>query len=360
LAETRSATTLELFVGVAPGLEDVLAGEIDALLPTARGRAVPGGVVLRATRADMEGLVTGLRTAEFLRVRLGSFRATDFRALRYGLTRLGWAAWFARDARVEVRAVCRKSRLIHSKAVEERAKEAIEDRLATGDGARQDGSTADTNTVHLRIVRDRVQVSIDPPGAARLHRRGYRLHVGKAPLRETLAAACLRLARPATDQLLWDPFCGSGTLVIEHALGLTPPAPSPGSNPAGPLVAVGSDIDPKEIEAALHNAERAGCAASIRLEAGDFEDIAAGIPSGSAILTNLPYGKRTGAGQGRRATLQRFGDLLRRRRDLGPVLILSADRDPSRTTGLRWDILARFSNRGLAVRLYRLERPGLE
>ncbi len=371
---TTSATRYLTFVGVTPGLEEALAAELEALELGAPKR-LEGGVELRVPREGLWRVARWSRLAESLRVRVGRFEAKSFAELEDRLGRLPWAAYLP-GAGGEVRATCRKSRLYHSDAVVERARRVLQGRL---------GSSAPGPAVHLRLDHDEVTVSVDAAGE-RLHKRGWRQDVGAAPLRETLAAACLRLSGWAPGQTLWDPFCGSGTLVVEAAaMAAGLPAPTaergfafelwpthdaaayaafvgaePPPRPAG-LVATGSDLNPAEIEAARRNAERAGVTAHVSLLAGDVAEAGKQVGPVDFIVSNLPYGERTRAVDLQDAW-RRLGQAVKTRQGQGlrgAALLTGADTAErlARSAGLALRPLARFSNRGLPVVLLGLGRP---
>jgi len=314
------------------------------------------------------------RLAESLRVRVGrAFSATTFEELEARVERMPWAAFLGRGgAAPRVRVTCHKSRLHHSGAVGQRVLGRIRARLGLAQGAGEQQAT-----VYVRVVRDRVQLSVDAAGEL-LHRRGYRSRIGEAPLRETLAAACLAAADYRGDRPLWDPFCGSGTVIIEAAAAAAGVAPGASRAfafqswpthdgdafaafveglpaPADPgAQAMGSDVDGEVLAAARANARDAGVDHITSFQRGDFDAVAAQVPRGAMVVSNPPYGRRLiGALED---TYRRLGRLLRRRTDLGPVVLLSGHRDLPRYTGLRWDTLRSLDNRGLPVRLLRLER----
>ena len=133
---------------------------------------------------------------------------------------------------------------------------------------------------------------------ADLYRRGYREEIGRAPMRETLAAGVLRLARYRGDEPLWDPMCGAGTLLIEAALiayGI-----APGDLKAGPTrepaaLLKGTDLNAGALGVTRRNARRAGVA--LTLERADAAKIAppeGGVPG--LLASNFPYGKRVEKG----------------------------------------------------------------
>jgi len=374
-----SATRYRIFVSVAPGLEALLQQELEALgLPDARA-AGRGGVELRGDNRDLWRVLLCSRLAETARVRLGQpFKATRFEQLQRRAERLPWAAFFVRGAPLpRIRATCRGSRLYHSGAVELGIADMLRRRL----NAAGEVFDEDLPTVHARVVDDQVQLSVDASGE-RLHRRGYRTHVGDAPLRETLAAACLRAAGHDGSRPLWDPFCGSGTICIEAAgmaAGCAPrlsrrfalerwpthdgegfarfkaslePERSLTSQPI-----VGSDVDLRAVAAAQHNAAAAGLEADLRFYSADIEAHADAVGQGSWIVTNPPFGRRL-EGSAPHCSL---GAVLRRRPDLRPAFALMARSRVAafvEQTGLPWEPVLAFTEGGLAVQLLQVGSTG--
>jgi putative N6-adenine-specific DNA methylase len=282
-----------------------------------------------------------------------------------------WVAYLARDAAVTVQVTARKSALYHSGAIADRVASVLERPLTPPDG--------DGVRLWVRMVKDRATLSVDAGGGL-MHRRGWRRSVGPAPLRETLAAACVRLADLAPEQPLWDPFCGSGTIPIEAALiaseALAQPgrrhafqgwptheeaaysawqSGSPAARATGRRV-LGTDLEADAIAGATANAERAGATACSTWLVGDFEAHIDAIPQGAAVVTNTPYGKRLAGGGALQRLFTRFGHVLSSRSDLGPVLALVGARGFEAATGLPWETVAEFSNRGTPTRLLRLVR----
>src|SRR6267378_3795813 len=228
-----------LFASTAPGLESIAAGELKIL--GARGRQEIGGV---AFAGDLDRLYEAnlwLRTASRVVVRLGQFHASTFYELERHSKKLPWPDFLPESGAVEVRVTCRKSKLYHSDAVAERVLSAIagaasrsielraetyvgdddggEGETRTGDGTDAGQTRGPTQLFIVRIVDDLCEISADSSGEL-LHRRGYRKEVGKAPLRETLAAAMVLASgwNGARGAPLLDPMCGSGTIPIEAAL----------------------------------------------------------------------------------------------------------------------------------------------
>ncbi|MDP9200653.1 MAG: hypothetical protein M3P26_01800, partial [Gemmatimonadota bacterium] len=308
---------------------------------------------------------------------------------------------------------CRKSKLYHSDAVAERVMSAIAGSAsrvieASGDGFNDEGDDADhaeeaehadetddgetkpviecqAQLFIVRIVHDQVEISADSSGEL-LHRRGYRQEIGKAPLRETLAAAMVLASGWRRGEPLLDPMCGSGTIPIEAALIARGVAPglqrkfqfmnwptfderrwndilenARGSATHSTERIRGSDRDAGAIEAAGRNAERAGVADTIqfRIEAisgsiAELEDVANGV---GWILTNPPYGIRIGESEDLRNLYARLGTALRTK-PCWRVGILTSDTALVRQT--RLPLAPRFNTRngGIPVSFLASEKPG--
>lgn len=366
-----ASTRYRIFAGVTPGLEDLLVDELGEL--GLQARPAVGGVELSGTAGAVWGVALRSRLAESVRVRVGrEFTATSFTQLKEQVGRMPWAAFLQRGGPApRVSVTCHKSRLHHSGAVTQRVEQSIGQRLDLGD--REPGEQPG---VHVRLRHDRVQLSVE--AGERLHRRGYRTRVGQAPLRETLAAACLRAAGYDGLRPLWDPFCGSGTLVIEAMAMAAHLAPGFDRSfaferwpthdeqeyvafreglprPRDPVVAAfGSDRDPRAVAAARGNARAAGVERHAVFRRGDVEGSASQVPVGAMVVSNPPYGHRL-ASEDLTSTFRRLGAVLRRRPDLEPVVLLSGHQGLPRLTGLSWTRLRTLDNRGLKVHLLRLD-----
>jgi putative N6-adenine-specific DNA methylase len=327
------------------GLEAVVADELEALghervrIETGNGRvslATPPGELARAV-ADAN---LWLRTGERVLIELGRFDAPDFDALFEGTSALPWEDFIAPGASFPVKGSTRGSRLeslpacqsIIKKAIVERLRPRL--RLAPGAILPEDEQVA-LCRVQFTIVNDVASLLLDTSGEP-LHKRGYRPFATEAPLRETLAAAMVMLLkwRPFGDEVLVDPFCGSGTLPVEAAMiacGIAPGAarrfacerwPSVGptvfaaareeaaefSRPRlrtardhaadGRRFVFGSDLDPAAVSLAAKTAARAGVEGLIGLRAGDAMSLtphALTEWTGSGrrlVLCNPPYGER--------------------------------------------------------------------
>jgi len=388
---------METFFAVtSPGLEELAAQELRRLgllpkgLPTRRpGRVLydhsrlpaedSGGVAFEGELADLYRANLHLRTASRVLVRLGEFNATAFSELRKKAGRLAWGRYLAPGQPVDLRVTCHKSRLYHSDAVAERVASAIGDCLGRPVPLqKQDEEHAGQppQLVVVRLVKDACTISVDASGSL-LHRRGYRLAIAKAPLRETLAAAMLLAAGWDAAFPLLDPFCGSGTIAIEAAmlaLGLPPgrrrrfafmdwPGFEPRrweallaevrTRPATELPPIlASDRDAGAIDMARANAERAGVADCIEFACQAVSAIQP--PDGPGwVVTNPPYGLRVSANKDLRNLYAQLGHVLKAHCMGWRVAILCNDPKLLSQTGLRLDTSFSMVNGGVKVRLAR-------
>lgn len=361
-----------LFAIVAPGLETVCAGEVQAL--GLDGMAVAGGVEFSGGLRELYLANLWLRSASRVVVRLGSLRSRDFPDFYRKLVRLPWGRFLRADSAVQVRASSQSSRLVHTGRIAETVVAAIDRAL----GREANPVEGPVQLVLVRFEQDQGQISIDSSGEL-LHRRGYREETAQAPLRETLAAVILLQLGWDGSEPLVDPMCGSGTFVIEAALlarNLPPgggrefafmhwPRYRPGlwqallleaARKVRPLTVaiVGADRDPQALAAARRNAERAGVAADLRLECVELARLNAPADRG-LMLANPPYGARLEAGSDLRPLYREFGQAWR-----GPfagwrtALFCPADA-PLAATGCNLRPLAQLHNGGLAVTLFATE-----
>jgi len=321
-----------------------------------------------------------LRTATRVLLRLGEFHAREFDQLRRRAGRLAFETCIAPGRAVRISVTCSRSRLRHTGAVAERVHLAIADRLGA-EVPVAGAEDSDHQLVLVRLVHDRCVVSLDASGAL-LHQRGWRKAGGKAPLRETLAAALLLASGWDAASPLADPFCGSGTIPIEAALLARKLAPGrgrrfacmdwPGFDAAvatrllaeaetaalasGPAIR-GTDRDAGAIDAARANAEAAGVGSDVAFAQRTISDFEP--PPGTGwIVCNPPYGVRLRGGGDLRDLHARFGDVLRRRCPGWRVALLCADPRLLRASQLPLEPRASWRNGGLKVEVFTGMVPG--
>ena len=340
-----------LFAATAPGLEPMALSELRAL-GVEGTRQVPGGIELAADRAQTMRLLVELRTVSHLLVRVATFRADRFDRLEREVRRIDWRAWLAPGVARTVRASAEKSRLYHTGAIAERVGRFVTESL--GDAGPEG---PDPVTIAARLVHDEVTLSIDLAGEP-LHRRGYRLDPGKAPLREDLAAALVLASGWDAAHPLIDPMCGSGTIAIEAAMIGARIAPGLARSFAVERTRLGtkadverakraarearaprtpsvfaSDRDAHAVDRARENAARAGV--EITLEVIPLSSVTAEGREGATVVTNPPWGERLGeAGAGLDRLHAALGALVRR---LGPharLALLAHDPRLARAVGI--------------------------
>lgn len=205
------------------GLEHLLGEEIDALgykrIETIDGRIIFEGDLSAVAKSNL-----WLRTAERVFILLGRWRATTFTELFDGTYALPWEEWVGKDDAFPVKGHAVKSKLFSIPDCQSIVKKAAVKRLSDKYGISWFRETGAKYQIEFFILKDEVFMMIDTSGVA-LHKRGYRPQTLISPLRETLAAALAKTARPREDVLFWDPFCGSATIPIEASLIMTNTAP---------------------------------------------------------------------------------------------------------------------------------------
>jgi putative N6-adenine-specific DNA methylase len=382
LSSSTANSALDCFAITAPGLEPLAAVELQALgeRPTVEEGGVGwAGDAVSVCRANL-----WLRTASRVVVRAARFRARTFYELERHARRIPWERFVAPGGGVRFRVTCRKSRLYHSDAVAQRLAAAIEHRLgaastfSAGDPGDEDegGDPGREQLFIVRIVHDECTVSADSSGAL-LHLRGYRQALGRAPVRETLAAALLLAGEWRGDTPLVDPLCGSGTIAIEAAL-LARRIP-PGLNrqfacvewPGFPRAAFGklldearaqvlarspvairaSDRDAGVIEAARGNAARAGVAGDVEFSVQAVSGIAPPANGPGLVATNPPYGVRVGERQEIRNLYAQLGNVLRRHCPGWRLALFSPDGRLTRQLGFPMTTVLRTRNGGIPVQV---------
>lgn len=315
---------LALFATTTRGTEDLLAEELTEL----------GGVKIRRDRGGVRfaaNLDEALRICLWTRIAmrvlypLGEFTAHGADGLYEAAASVPWEDHLTARSTFMVEATLRQSEHDHSGFVALKIKDAIADRLRSKLGARPDVDTRDpVFRVVAHVAKDKLSLSLDLCGEP-LNRRGYRVAPIVTPLKETLAAAILRVASYTGDEPLVDPMCGSGTFAIEagmiakrRAPGLTRtfaverwPQMGPGAaarltelrrearadeRPA-PFPIHGLDRQEEAVAAAIKNVAAADLAHEVRIVHGDATKpwpIPTAPPG--LLVTNPPYGDRLQAG----------------------------------------------------------------
>ncbi len=297
------------------GLEGLLAEELRGI-QAENVQAENGRVLFSGNRNILARANLCLRTAERVEIVMGSFRATSFEELYQGVKGCPWEDFIGRQDAFPVKGWALNSALHSIPDCQSIIKKAIVDRLTAQYHLSWFEETGAAFPVRFSILKDEVTVMLDTSGAG-LHKRGYRATASEAPIKETLAAAMVMLSRPYEDSVLYDPFCGSGTLLIEGALHGLRVAPGlkrrfaaekweaiPANvwqqerTRAMDLIrrdvefrCVGSDRDPAMVELAMANAKKAGVANRLTVATADIRQFDPQTPRG-IVITNPPYGER--------------------------------------------------------------------
>lgn len=381
----------------APGLEHLTAAELRAV-GSAVGSQEPGGVAFESAPGILYAANLQLRTASRIVVRAARFHAASFAELEREAHGVTWARWVPAGGAVHFRVTSRKSRLYHQDAVAERLERAVLAAIpgtravrAPSDADRLDDDVAALPGVQrflVRIVDDELVLSADSSGAL-LHRRGYRQAVGKAPLRETLAAALLMASEWDGSVPLVDPMCGSGTIPIEAALlaRRIPPGwqrrfaferwpefkPSVWAYVRGeagkemleraPAPIVAADRDAGAIEAVRANAERAGVLADLTAHCAALsttltDPAIAALPPG-LVLTNPPFGVRVGDSGRLRDLYASLGNLMRGPLPEWSLAFVTSDPALAAATSLPLQLLLETTTGGLRIRFLASRRQRL-
>ena len=345
---------------VAKGLEQVVAEELRSLGLELLEQS-PGLVAFKGRREDAWRANLHLRAARRVLQPFRTFEVPDAEALYEGARSIPWGDFLTPRHTFAVEASVKDSAFTHSGFVALKVKDAVADVLRQQAGSRPDVDRRDPDVgIVVHVESRKCTVSLDTSGGA-LHKRGYRAASVQAPLNETLAAGILLLAGYDGEMAFADPFCGSGTFLIEAALiaTRTPPglirkkpfgferwpgfepeawkamleeARSGTKKPAHPIF--GSDRDARAISAALSNAKAAGQDRSVEAHRADLRTFQPPSPRG-LIATNPPYGDHTGSEGDLTALYRELGDVFKQRCAGWTACVLSGNPALVKSIGLR-------------------------
>ena len=362
------------------GLERLLGEEIDAL-GLKRVETIDGRVLFEGEEKDIPRVNINLRLAERVFIVLGRFHAESFSELFDGTYSLPWHEWIGKTDEFPVTGHSIKSRLTSIPDCQSIVKKAIVNRLSAEYGISWFEETGVKYKIEFFILKDEAMLLIDTSGTA-LHKRGYRPDAGAAPLRETLAAAIALTARPREDVLLWDPFCGSGTIAIESAMAVRKIAPGLNrdfSSEKYPRITEkmwldardearsfeikdsqyevwASDIDEDILDIAYENALRAGVEENIRIFQADARKIEKPSDRRGSIICNPPYGERMGE---MREIEQLYREIGKNFKNFEPwhIYVITSCEYFEKLYGRRADKVKKLYNGMLPCNLYQFFKP---
>lgn len=312
---------IELIATSTFGLEAVVRRELEALgykdFQTKDGR-----VEFKATLKDIPKTNLWLRVADRVLLKMGEFKAFTFDELFEKTKALPWDEWLPEDANFIVEGKSIRSKLYSVSDCQRIVERAVVEKLKTKyKDVTWFPKTGPRYTIEVALLKDVVTLTIDTSGAG-LHKRGYRTRQGEAPIKETLAAAMVQLSYWNKDRLLFDPFCGSGTIPIEAAMIGRNIAPGldrefdsekwsimdskvwkearrdalKAIDYDSRLDIIACDTDVRAIDIAIENASNLGLEDDIAFVTKDFRDITLNNEYG-VVITNPPYGERIGEGE---------------------------------------------------------------
>ncbi|MBQ9461654.1 MAG: class I SAM-dependent RNA methyltransferase [Clostridia bacterium] len=297
------------------GLEGLCADELKRL-EIENVRAENGRVLFEGDFSTLARANLCSRYSERIQILLGEFPVYSFEDLFQGVNRLPWEEFIGEKDAFPVKGHCVSSKLSSVPDCQKIIKKSVAKRLGSKYGTSWLEETGSLHQIQFLIIKDRCSIMLDTSGAG-LHKRGYRANSAAAPIKETLAAAMADLSRVRHFSTVIDPFCGSGTILIESALKALNIAPGlrrgfaaekwgavPSSvwalereramnsiNKEAEFQAYGYDIDPAAVELTLENARKAGVENRIHAEVRDIRDFSTEFDR-AAVICNPPYGER--------------------------------------------------------------------
>jgi len=338
------------------------------------------GIHFRADKATLYRINYLTRLVSRCLAPLTSFACPDTDVLYKHAKQIRWEDFFAKDSTFAVFGNVSDSTITHSKYASLRLKDAVADYFREMTGSRPNVSVQDPDVLlNLHIRHDTAGISIDTSGGA-LHRRGYRIEAVSAPMQETIAAAIIRLARWDGSIPLYDPMCGSGTLLCEALMhychipaGIfrnkfgfqclpdfnaaiwkqVKKTADTGIRPLPRGLIAGSDISEDAVAIARTNIMGLHHGKNVRIGKSDFRALSAFEKH--VIVANPPYGIRMGAGEDLDAFYKDLGDFLKLKCIDSNAYIYFGDRAYIKKVGLKASWKKPIKTGGLDGRLVKYE-----
>lgn len=352
------------------GLEKILQFEVRRIggedITVQDGRVSWSGDLPTLAKANI-----GLSVAERVQIVLAEYKAATFEELFDGMYSTPLEAFIGKNDAFPVKGHSVNSQLSSIPACQKILKKAAVKRLQRA--YKTEGFLPETGSLHqlqFTILKNQVSLYLDTSGEG-LHKRGYRRNANLAPIRETLAAGILDLGRTRSDTIICDPFCGSGTFLIEAARRACKIAPGLDrrfqaeqwdSIPAdvwrnaraealdridrtAAFEGYGYDVDPAAVRLTLDNARKAGVEKFLHVEQRAIADFAP-VPN-AVIFTNPPYGERMLEQNDARRIYRTMGKVLPQ-----PAYIICGDGDFEQYFGRKADKRRKLYNGMISCQLY--------
>lgn len=356
------------------GLEGICANELRYLgiedVTAENGRVLFSGDWNTLAKANINS-----HYAERIQILLAEFEATSFEQLFDNVKSINWEDFIGVDEAFPVKGRCLSSKLMSVPDCQKIIKKAVVTRLSEKYMLPWLEETGALHQIQFLIMNDKVSIMLDTSGAG-LHKRGYRAESNDAPIKETLAAAMVELARVRSNHFVVDPMCGSGTILIEaamKALGIAPGlnryfacekwkcVPKSAFDEERELAkskirkdstfrAEGYDIDEIALKTAQRNAKLAGVADRITFAKRDVKDFT--LSEGfQTVITNPPYGERLLDLKSAEELYKVMGERFKREKGKS-YTIISPDDDFEKLFGRKADKRRKMYNGTLKCQVY--------
>ena len=303
------------YASAAFGLEGLVASELRTL-GLEEVRPENGGVRFLATAEELMICNLKLSCCDRVFMILAEKKCTSFEELFQLVSSVPWEEYCDGTEAFNISAKCARSILMSPRDCQAISKKALIEKLKRDTGRKLFPESGPSLPVQISVHSDVVKILLNTSGEA-LSKRGYRTWNGEAPLRETLASALVKLSPWKQGQLLYDPCCGTGTILIEAALEASKRAPglrrhfameelfafravpfesirrevSKEASAAGPLFIRGSDISPEAVELANRHIRQADLENIVSITVRPLQEISLPEKNGTFIC-NPPYGER--------------------------------------------------------------------
>lgn len=376
----------QFFATCAKGLEYLLVDELTSL-GAENAKEGLSQVSFECNWPIVYRMLMWSRLASRIYYPIATFEALDDDALYQHASIIDWSQHIQAGGRFLINSQTYRSKLSHSQFISQRIKDAIVDYFREAGEERPNVEFEEPDVViHCKIRRDKVTLSIDLAGFG-LHKRGYRIKGGGAPIKENLAAALLiRGGWKPNKACLFDPMCGSGTFLIEGAMIAADIAPGLIREYLGifgwcqfkpelwatvmeEAIArkkvglkalktsfIGSDINPKAVRNAQMNISLAGLEEVIKINIGGLDQVEQLVlPEKGNLIVNPPYSERLGERKQVKKLYSELGALMKQRFIGWNASILSPDKEFGHALGIRAGKIYRFNNGSIACELLNLK-----
>lgn len=370
---------IELIATATFGLEAVVKRELQDLgyddLTVENGK-----VTFTAMEKDIPKANLWLRVADRVLLKMGEFKAFTFDQLFEKTKALPWDEWIPEDGNFVVEGKSINSKLFSISDCQRIVEKAVVEKLKTKYDVSWFDKTGPKYTIEVALLKDVATLTIDTSGEG-LHKRGYRDRQGDAPIKETLAAAMVLLSYWNKDRVLFDPFCGSGTIPIEAAMigkNMAPGLDRKFASEEWPRIKkeywsearkeafkaidtdvklhiLGCDIDRRAIHRARDNAANFGLEDDIAFFNKDFRDAELKNEYG-VVISNPPYGERIGEREEIKVLYEDLGEKFKEL-DTWSIYIITSDENFEQIYGKKASRKRKLYNGRIKVDYYQYYGP---